>query len=212
MLLGIVVAVLAVVAAASFVLALRQSTRAERNGELPEGRAGIASHVERLQVGARVDCDDRAWSVRGVQRIAAAEGARAWAAWHLEDKRQRALLAVDDADPRHVVLSVGAEDSAALDPHARPLRWRELEWRPLDELTAAPTPAAGEGERALWQDEEPVPPSTTVERVSFANPELPRRRLTFLREAGRDGWAVWIGDQLPIAMVDVYPPYAGAES
>jgi hypothetical protein len=209
MVLGIVVGVLTVIAAASFLFALRQSGRAERNGTLPEGIAGIASHVERLQVGARVDCDDRAWRVRGVQRVTGGPGA-AWAAWHLEDKGQRALLVVDEADERHVVLSVGAEDAAALDPHGRPLRWRELDWRPLDDLSAAPATAAGEGERALWQDEEPVPAATAIERVSFANPELPRRRLTFLREDGRDAWAVWIGDVLPIAMVDVYPPYGGS--
>jgi len=200
MLLGIVVGLLTVIAVASFLLALRRASAAPRIGELPASD-GREPQLDRLGIGALVDVDDRTWTVRGMQRI----GGGAWTAWHLEDAAQRALLAVERDDPDQVVLSVGAERTVDLDPLAPPLRWRELEWVPVPAAATAPLPAAGEGRRALWRDEEAVPAATTVERVAFANPELPRRRLTFLREPGAP-WAAWIGDVLPATALDVVAP------
>jgi hypothetical protein len=245
MLLGIVVTVLTVAALASFLLALRRSATAPQHGALPVDHR--SDQLERLAVGALVDHDDRTWTVRGVQRIDAG-----WTAWHLEDKAQRALLAIDGADAarqpsgadasdtgattagptsaaaalpgaggaraggasagaagagvdREVVFSVGAERVAGLDPEVTPLRWRDLDWRPVPERDHAAATATGEGERALWKAEEAVPATASVERRSFANPQLARRRLTFLREDG-GAWAVWIGDVVPATTIEVSPP------
>ena len=266
MLLGIVVTVLTVAALASFLLALRRSATAPQHGALPVDHR--PDQLERLAVGALVDHDDRTWTVRGVQRVDAG-----WTAWHLEDKAQRALLAIDGVDAarqpsgadatgtgptgtavtsataagpgaagagvtgtgpspegagagvtgtgpspdgagagaagagtgREVVFSVGAERVADLDPEVTPLRWRDLEWRALPERDHAAAAATGEGERALWKAEEAVPATASVERRSFANPQLDRRRLTFLREDG-GAWAVWIGDVVPATAIEVSPP------
>ncbi|MDX8151833.1 DUF4178 domain-containing protein [Patulibacter brassicae] len=233
MLLGIVVTLLTVAALASFLLALRRSATAPQHGALPVDHR--PDQLERLAVGALVDHDDRTWTVRGVQRIDAG-----WTAWHLEDKAQRALLAIDEASARRpaagghtsagpttteaatgpdagdagaddagagreVVFSVGAERVADLDPEVAPLHWRDLDWRPVPERDHAVAAATGEGERALWKSEEAVPATASVERRSFANPHLARRRLTFLREDG-GAWAVWIGDVVPATTIEVSPP------
>ncbi|MGE4427119.1 MAG: hypothetical protein AB7G37_11765 [Solirubrobacteraceae bacterium] len=228
--LPIVIIVLTGVAVASFLLALRASARAPRGTELASvGSGTVASHVDRLTVGAHIDCDDRSWTVVGAQRDAAptasptgaTSGDRATpgrALWHLEDSGQRALLEVDPAVPDEIVVSVGAEASRDLDPD-RPLVWRDLTWRPLDGSAPEPDDAPtqprtravrGEGIRHLRHAHEPLASTATLERAAFANPELPRRRLTFLREVTDGGtpgpWAVWIGDRLPVSMLDVYPP------
>ncbi|MCK9248095.1 MAG: hypothetical protein M0P31_03860 [Solirubrobacteraceae bacterium] len=237
MLLVIVVGVLTAVAVASFVVALRKSADAPRGtGAAVAGPAG-ASHVGRLHVGGRVDCDGRTWQVVGAQRglhgaapvgsagPAAAEtppdaGASGLDLWHLEDRGQRGLLEVDPAAPGEIVVSVAAEAANDLDPDGPSLVWRDLTWRPLDGSDPRPDDAPvqartrvvhGEGLRQLRRGDERLAPSSVLERVAFTNPDLPRRRLTFLRERPDDvtppgPWAVWIGDRLPVVMLDAYPP------
>ncbi len=158
--------------------------------------------VDRLEVGAEVQYDDREWVVIGAQRFAAVDGHRAWTAWHLDLKGQPGWIATVEGDD-HLLFAVGAERPEAIDPADDPLTWRDVQWRRIAETAGGARTPSVEGERRRRRlPREPLT-DHDVERVTYGRDELPRRRLVVERRVGDPAWAAWIGDRVPVTAIHV---------
>ncbi|MBF6618988.1 MAG: hypothetical protein ITG02_02005 [Patulibacter sp.] len=201
----IVLVLAALLVAASLLLTVMAIRRRPRTAALVRepGSATAASSLDRLEVGAEVLYDDREWVVIGAQRFAAHDGFPAWTAWHLDLKGQPGWMATVDGDPDELTFAVGAEKPETIDPAQDPVVWRDVPWTRIAEAADGPLPVAAEGQRR--RNRQPREDLTTddVERVTFTRDDLPRRRLILERRVADERWAAWIGDRVPVAMVDV---------
>ena len=211
MLLAIVMGLLAIASLVAFVVPLRIATRAERTPRTIAATTGSGTTefvgLSHLAVGVELRFDRQTWFVRGVQHVTEPDGAT-WTAWHLDDRGQGGWLATT-APEDDVVFAVRAERPDTIDPTRTTVSWRGYDWERVAVDRGA---VRAEGERRLprrlGSGMVPVP-ATDVERVVFARPELPARRLVLERSAGEEPWNAWIGTAVPGSMVDVWPP-AGA--
>ncbi|MDO9409439.1 hypothetical protein [Patulibacter sp.] len=209
MLLAIVMGILAIASLVAFVVPLRIAMRHEDGPRTVGG--GVAPGttefvgLSHLEVGVELKFDRQTWFVCGVQHVTAPDGAT-WSAWHLDDRGQGGWMATGGPD-EDVVFAVRAESPETIDPALDAVTWRKHEWA---RTTVDGGTVRAEGERRLARrgGMAPVAP-TDLERVVFARPDLPARRLVLERSAGDETWNAWIGTAVPGSMIDVWPP-AGA--
>ncbi|MEV4422451.1 DUF4178 domain-containing protein [Patulibacter sp. NPDC049589] len=215
MLLAIVMGLLAIASLVAFVVPMRIAMRADaatgRPGAAPGAAPGAGATefvgLSHLALGVELKFDRQTWFVRGVQRVTAPDGS-SWSAWHLDDRGQGGWMATTGVDDE-VVFAVRAEKPETVDPTRSSVTWRGYAWerRGADGGTVE---ADGERREPRRRGSAMVPVSpTALERVIFARPELPARRLVLERSAGDEEWNAWIGTAVPGSMIDVWPP-AGA--
>jgi hypothetical protein len=211
MLLAIVMGLLAIASLVAFVVPLRIAMRADASpgtlGTATDRGATEFVGLSHLAVGVELKFDRQTWFVRGVQRVTAPDGS-GWSAWHLDDRGQGGWMATTGVDDE-VVFAVRAEKPETVDPTRPSVTWRGYAWE-RQGADGGTVEAEGERREPRRRGSAMVPvPATDVERVTFARPELPARRLVLERSVGDEEWNAWIGTAVPGSMIDVWPP-AGA--